>query len=239
MSKQGVINIHGKEYQTVALRVSQFRQLRPDWTIACGVVENTENRVVVKCDIADEKGRLIATGHAEEFRAASKINRTSALENAETSAVGRALAFLGLGGEQIASADEVLNAVSQQEADEVGKDDGVDYSADEYDSLKHMLEDAPEVFEKMFMTQSDERKSEIANLAVHGEKTEWKNALRNLEKSFHERMDIMQDSVTDCHLNNAASVLLEWLEEVEEWEKPYLWARLSETEKAYIREIRQ
>lgn len=239
MSKQGIINIHGKEYQTVALRVTQFRQLRQEWTVACHIVENTENRVVMKAEIADENGRLIATGHAEEFRAASKINKTSALENAETSAVGRALAFLGLGGEQIASADEVLNAVNQQEGGDLGKDEGVDYSADEYDTLKAMLEDTPEYFEKVFMTQSDERKAEIASLAVHGEKTEWKATLRNLEKSFHERMDIIQDSVTDCHLNNAPDVLLELLEEVEDWEKPYLWARLSETEKAYIREIKQ
>jgi hypothetical protein len=237
MSKQGVINIHGKEYQTVALRVSQFRQLRPEWTVACTIVENNENRVVMKAEIADQNQRLIATGHAEEFRAASKINKTSALENAETSAVGRALAFLGLGGEQIASADEVLNAVTQQEASDLGKHEGVDLAADEYDSLKSMLEDTPEYFEKMFMTQSDERKSEIANLAVHGEKTEWKAALRNLEKSFHERMDIIQDSVTDCHLNNASSVLLEILDELEDWEKPYLWARLTLNEKAYIREI--
>ena len=56
----------------------------------------------------------IATGYAEEVRTASKINRTSALENAETSAVGRALAFFGLGGSEIASADEVANAIQQQ-----------------------------------------------------------------------------------------------------------------------------
>ena len=42
------------------------------------------------------------------------INKTSALENAETSAVGRALAFLGFAGTEIASADEVANAIKQQ-----------------------------------------------------------------------------------------------------------------------------
>jgi hypothetical protein len=57
---------------------------------------------------------VIATGYAEEVRTASKINRTSALENCETSAVGRALAFFGLAGSEIASADEVANAIQQQ-----------------------------------------------------------------------------------------------------------------------------
>jgi hypothetical protein len=69
--------------------------------------------VIVKATIACA-GQVIATGYAEEVRTASKINRTSALENAETSAVGRALAFFGLGGSEIASADEVANAITQQ-----------------------------------------------------------------------------------------------------------------------------
>jgi hypothetical protein len=58
--------------------------------------------------------RCIATGHAEEFRAASQINSTSALENAETSAIGRALAAAGWGGTEFASANEVQNAIHQQ-----------------------------------------------------------------------------------------------------------------------------
>jgi hypothetical protein len=68
----------------------------------------------MKASISNEQGRLLATGFAEEVRAASKINRTSALENAETSAIGRALAALGLAGTEYASADEVANAISQQ-----------------------------------------------------------------------------------------------------------------------------
>ena len=68
----------------------------------------------MKASISNEQGRLLATGFAEEVRAASKINRTSALENAETSAVGRALAALGLAGTEYASADEVANAITQQ-----------------------------------------------------------------------------------------------------------------------------
>jgi hypothetical protein len=57
---------------------------------------------------------VIATGLAEEKRTSSQINRTSALENCETSAIGRALAAFGLGGSEYASANEVQNAIHQQ-----------------------------------------------------------------------------------------------------------------------------
>jgi hypothetical protein len=109
----GTVKIHGKEYKTVALRIQEFREKHPDFTIQTELVEANDMLVIVKATIACA-GQVIATGYAEEVRTASKINRTSALENAETSAVGRALAFFGLGGSEIASADEVANAITQQ-----------------------------------------------------------------------------------------------------------------------------
>lgn len=111
----GVVKIHGKEYKTVALRVAEFRAKHPDFTIATEIVEANDVLVVMKATIS-MGNVVIATGHAEEVRSASKINATSALENAESSCVGRALAFFGLGGTDmsIASADEVANAISQQ-----------------------------------------------------------------------------------------------------------------------------
>ena len=111
----GIVKIHGKEYKTVALRVAEFRAKHPDYTILTELVEANDVLVVMKATIS-AAGMVIATGHAEEVRSASKINQTSALENAESSCVGRALAFYGLGGTDmsIASADEVANAITQQ-----------------------------------------------------------------------------------------------------------------------------
>ena len=109
----GTVKIHGKEYKTVALRIQEFREKHPDFAIQTELVEANDMLVIVKATIACA-GQVIATGYAEEVRTASKINRTSALENAETSAVGRALSFFGLGGSEIASADEVANAITQQ-----------------------------------------------------------------------------------------------------------------------------
>lgn len=110
----GVVKIHGKEYKTVALRVAEFRAKHPDYAIATDLVEANDVLVIMKASILDNEGRLLATGYSEEVRSASKINATSALENAETSAIGRCLSALGFGGTEYASADEVANAIKQQ-----------------------------------------------------------------------------------------------------------------------------
>ena len=100
----GVVNIRGKEYQTVALRVQKFREAHPEWELSTEIIEANEKFVIMQARIYNTDGKCIATGHAEEFRAASQINSTSALENAETSAIGRALAAAGWGGTEFASA---------------------------------------------------------------------------------------------------------------------------------------
>ena len=114
----GTVNIHGKEYKTVALRIQEFREKHPDFTIQTDLVEANDMLVVMKATIS-QGDQVVATGYAEEVRTASKINRTSALENCETSAVGRALAFFGLAGSEISSADEVANAIKQQNNQEL------------------------------------------------------------------------------------------------------------------------
>ena len=113
----GTVNIHGKTYQTVALRVRNFRDKYPDHSLITEVLHRDLDCVVLRATISDPAGRVIATGHAEEYRKASSINKTSALENAETSAIGRALAAFGLGGTEFASADEVARAVSGEKGE--------------------------------------------------------------------------------------------------------------------------
>ena len=120
---KGEVEIHGSTYLTVARRVDDFRKSEDfkGWSIETELVSAEDSMVVVKSTIRDSDGKVAATGYAEEDRSFGKINKTSALENCETSAVGRALAFLGLGGSEIASADEVAGAINQQkqmEADE-------------------------------------------------------------------------------------------------------------------------
>ena len=110
----GVVNIRGKEYQTVALRVQKFREAHPDWELSTEIIKADADVVIMQARIYTNEGKCISTGHAEEFRTSSQINSTSALENAETSAIGRALAAAGWGGTEFASANEVQNAIHQQ-----------------------------------------------------------------------------------------------------------------------------
>ena len=88
-----------------------------NWTIATDFPVLDGETCVCKCTIADESQRVVATGHAHEERSSSNINKTSYVENCETSAVGRALAMLGIGIDtSIASANEVEEAIAKQQA---------------------------------------------------------------------------------------------------------------------------
>lgn len=117
------VNIHGRDYETVASRIQRFiEDVKTAKQRYCQstVITLDEVGCLVKCIISveTEDGKLIkqASGHAYEQKGSSSINRTNHVENCETSAVGRALAFLGYGGDDsIASADEVITAISRKE----------------------------------------------------------------------------------------------------------------------------
>ena len=108
------INVMGKDYATVALRLAVARRnLGARLNIATEVMHNDKETCVVKATVSIND-KIVATGLAEEKKNASRINQTSALENCETSAVGRALAFCGMTNDKIASAEEVSAAIEQQ-----------------------------------------------------------------------------------------------------------------------------
>jgi len=112
------VKIHNKDYWTVAERIAKFKEDEPNLGIETQLISHDSEKIIMKALIMNGEA-VIATGYAEEFRGSSKINETSALENAETSAVGRALAFFGLAGTEIASADEVAAAITQQREKEL------------------------------------------------------------------------------------------------------------------------
>ena len=112
-----------RHYESVASRVKRFRDSDKHgaWTINTSIYMLDNESVVVRCEIGywTEAGifAIQATGHAEEWRGSSAINATSAVENAETSAIGRALAALGYAStESFASANEVTRALSKRQA---------------------------------------------------------------------------------------------------------------------------
>lgn len=117
------VKIHGKDYKTVAERVKEIHEKHSgDISILTEIISINEEKVLIKAKI--EIGEQLFTGHAMEVFGSTMINKTSALENAETSAIGRALASAGYGGTEFASADEVANAIAQQSTTEED-DDGV------------------------------------------------------------------------------------------------------------------
>ena len=113
-------NIRGKQYVEVNERIKFFRQEDEykNWTISTEFTALDSEMCVCKCVIADPNQRVIATGHAHEERSSSHINKTSYVENCETSAIGRALAMMGIGIDtSIASANEVNDAIAKQSSD--------------------------------------------------------------------------------------------------------------------------
>ena len=105
------IKIHNNEYATVALRIGILRRnLGTAVTIKSSIIFQDDKKVIVQSELFID-GKLISTGLAEEVRSSSRINQLSALEVAETSAVGRACAMAGLTNDKIASAEEVSGAV--------------------------------------------------------------------------------------------------------------------------------
>jgi len=113
------VKIHGKEYVTVAERVNEFHKKYPNGSIQTELVRFEGGVVITKTHVYPDVENTTRkfTGLAYEEVGSSQINKFSALENAETSSCGRAISFaMGTGkSESIASADEVKNAIHQQE----------------------------------------------------------------------------------------------------------------------------
>ncbi len=110
------MDIKGKPYVLVNERIKAFRKKYAGWSLESEIVELTGERCVIKAIIKDDNGVIKATGTAYELANSTYINKTSYVENCETSAWGRALGNLGIGIDtSIASAEEVQNAVTNQE----------------------------------------------------------------------------------------------------------------------------
>lgn len=106
-----------KDYVQVNERIDLFYKKYPEGSIQTEIISNTDGQVIFKAYVyRDREDTKPATGHAMEKEGSSFINKTSHIENCETSAVGRALAMLGFEiKKSIASQEEVANAILQQE----------------------------------------------------------------------------------------------------------------------------
>ena len=108
-------DIKGKGYVEVNQRIKAFRQVYPTGTISTEILSLENGVVMMKATVLDDVGKTLATGLAYEKESSSFINKTSFIENCETSAIGRALGFCGFGiDSSVASAEEVENAMLNQ-----------------------------------------------------------------------------------------------------------------------------
>lgn len=118
-----MIKIHGKEYMMVNERIGKLHEKYGNSvSVETEIVSDDEQSIIIKATISvrnfTEDGVITHqtfTGHAQEYKNSTQINTTSAYENCETSAVGRACAMLNIGAEtSISSAEEVQTAIHQQ-----------------------------------------------------------------------------------------------------------------------------
>ena len=111
----GVVEIKGKKYSTVGLRISKLREyFGTNICTRFNLHEHTDEKVLVECEIIlinNNNHTVLANGFAEKRRDTNFITRTSAVEFCQTTALGRACAGLGIiGDHNIASAEEIYGA---------------------------------------------------------------------------------------------------------------------------------
>ena len=138
------VNIHGKEYKTVAERLSEVSSdTKGKYSLLTEVLGDVNGTVLIIATLELERGTFV--GHAYEREDAGYINKTSHVENCETSAIGRALASAGYAGSEFASADEVANAITQQNEKKTGLSkqqirDLIDAAGEVDDDTQQMIE---------------------------------------------------------------------------------------------------
>jgi len=99
------------QYATVEERLVKFWQDHPDGAIITEIAHREGDTIIFKAYIYFERGgELVATGYAEEVKDASPVNKTSYVENAETSAIGRGLANANYAMKKRPSREEMQKA---------------------------------------------------------------------------------------------------------------------------------
>ena len=150
------MDIKGKGYIPVNERIKAFRQIYPRGQILTEIIGLQDGICTMKCSVYDDEGKLLATGHGQEKEGSTFINKTSYIENCETSCIGRALGSLGIGLDcGFASYEEVANAKMNQ-------DDKDTISKDEWESLKRMYtkEEIKQMYTELGITKGTDMPKE-------------------------------------------------------------------------------
>ena len=147
-SKIKTITIQRKEYVMVNEKVKFFRSepQYKDWSIESDIIKHEDNDVIVKTVVRDNKGVIRSSGLAHEVAGSSKINSTSHVENCETSAIGRAMAGLGIGVDSsYSSGNEVIQTIAKQDAGISNTKPDLELTDDVFtNALNHLKKQTPQ-----------------------------------------------------------------------------------------------
>ena len=161
-------DIKGKDYAEVNQRIKAFRMVYPQGSIPTEIVSIDNGVVIMKASVFTDDGRLLATGTAYEKEDSTFINKTSYIENCETSAVGRALGIAGFGIDvSVASAEEVQNAIQNQEITQEEADNyKLTFGKFKDKTLKEVLKEKPDYIDWLLGNTKDERIIKLIELAT-------------------------------------------------------------------------
>lgn len=190
MTDEGKVELNGRKYTTVAKRNEVFRkEFGFDVKTLTEILHMEGDVVVLKATIsfrnnATGEWEEVATGHAEENRGQSQMNSVSALENAETSAIGRALSNLGLSGGEFSSFDETSQKMSQSQKPQQTKKMSNNYQLKEINKLIDGDESIRNKYFKKYNVDSIEKLtySEAANVIKDLKQSDNNNENSNSEE---------------------------------------------------------
>ena len=161
-------DIKGKDYAEVNQRIKAFRMVYPQGSIVTEMISNENGVCVFKASVLSEEGVILATGTAYERENSSFINKTSYIENCETSAIGRALGIAGFGIDvSVASAEEVQNAINNQIVTiEEANNYRFTFGKHKDKTIKEVYEEDDKYIEWLLGNSNDERMIKMVELAL-------------------------------------------------------------------------
>lgn len=191
-------DIKGKDYAEVNQRIKAFRMVYPQGSIITEMLSNQDGICVFKASVTSEDGVVLATGTAYEKENSSFINKTSYIENCETSAIGRALGIAGFGIDvSVASAEEVQNAINNQE---VTKEEAEAYQLTfgkfKGKTFKEIQEEKPEYIDWLLDNTKDENIIKMIELTT-GKKSLSEEEQNQILNKLAELNDLMNRNNVD------------------------------------------
>ena len=201
----GMIELHSKWYWQVSPRLTAFKKANPTISVITEIITLEQTHCVMQARLTDENGLVHGIGHALEGRTDRGVNSTSYLENAETSAIGRALASTGWSGGEYASAEELLIALESQ-------------SETYKEAFWLMAMGDASKFSEYVAGLNEEQQAEAFSAAEKGKITHFKNRWRTLQSEFAKSIDAYAEVVMQHCINNDAEGVKEVIAELTDYE---------------------